>query len=118
MNVSKPVFVVGATGRHGGTGGMVARSLLYLGIPVRGLARTVDARADELRAAGAELVFGDLNDRRSLVGLLDGIDTAYLTYPISGGIVNAAANFASAGRAAGLKRAVIMSMAPSHPQSP
>src|SRR5260370_36438251 len=33
-------------------------------------------------------------------------------------MVNAGANFAPAGREAGLKRAVIMSMAPSHPQSP
>jgi uncharacterized protein YbjT (DUF2867 family) len=118
MSTSKPIFVVGATGRHGGTGGIVARSLLNLGIPVRGLARTLDARADKLRADGAEIVTGDLNDRQTLIGLLDGIETAYFTYPISGGIVNAAANFASAGRAAGLKRVVVMSMAPSHPQSP
>jgi uncharacterized protein YbjT (DUF2867 family) len=33
-------------------------------------------------------------------------------------VVDAAANFASAGRAAGLKRVVVMSMGASHPKSP
>jgi uncharacterized protein YbjT (DUF2867 family) len=46
------------------------------------------------------------------------VTTGYFTYPIAGGIVDAAANFASAARAAGLKRLVVMSMAPTHPDSP
>ena len=113
-----PIFVVGATGRHGGTGGVVARSLLARQIPLRSLARRPDERTDELRARGAEIVQGDLHDRASLIGALEGVATAYFTYPISGGIVAAAANFASAARTAGVKRVVVMSMAPSHPQSP
>ncbi len=61
---------------------------------------------------------GDLHERSSLIEALSGMETAFFTYPISGGIVGAAANFASAGRAVGLKRIVVMSMAPSHPESP
>jgi uncharacterized protein YbjT (DUF2867 family) len=115
---AKPLFVVGATGRHGGTGATVARMLLARGVPVRALVRTIDGRVEPLKALGAQIVMGDLHERSSLIEALDGIETAFFTYPISGGVVDAAANFASAGREVGLKRTVVMSMAPSHPQSP
>src|SRR5258706_1062749 len=114
----KSVFVVGGTGRHGGTGAFVARHLLRSGVPVRALARQRDVRAEALQALGAEVVIGDLRDRRSLVPALQDIEIAFFTYPIAGGVVEAAANFASAGRTAGLKRIVVMSMAPAHPESP
>jgi uncharacterized protein YbjT (DUF2867 family) len=78
----------------------------------------LDSRIEPLKALGAEIAQADLHDRLSLIPALDGIQTAYFTYPIAGGIVEAAANFASAGRATGLKRLVVMSMGPSHPQSP
>jgi uncharacterized protein YbjT (DUF2867 family) len=115
---SKPIFVIGGTGRHGGTGAYVARQLLKLGMPVRALVRQRDDRARSLEELGAEVVVGDLHDRRSLIPALDGTFTAYFTYPIAGGIVDAAANFASAARVAGLKRLVVMSMAPATPDSP
>jgi uncharacterized protein YbjT (DUF2867 family) len=110
--------VVGGTGRHGGTGAYVARQLLKLGIPVRALVRERDDRAKALEEIGAKVVVGDLRDRRSLIPALEGTVTGYFTYPIACGIVDAAANFASAARAAGLKRLVVMSMAPAHPDSP
>jgi uncharacterized protein YbjT (DUF2867 family) len=113
-----PIVVVGGTGRHGGTGAYVARHLLRLGIPVRALVRERDDRARALEEIGAKVVVGDLRDRRSLIPALEGTVTGYFTYPIAGGIVDAAANFASAARAAGLKRLVVMSMAPAHPDSP
>jgi uncharacterized protein YbjT (DUF2867 family) len=112
-----PIFVVGGTGRHGGTGAYVARHLLKLHIPVRALVRERDDRARALEEIGAEVVIGDLRDRRSLIPALEGTVAAYFTYPIADGIVDAAANFASAARAVGLKRLVVMSMAPAHPDS-
>jgi uncharacterized protein YbjT (DUF2867 family) len=115
---AKPIFVVGATGRHGGTGAAVARMLLARGVPVRALVRTIDERVAPLKALGAQIVVGDLHQRSSLIEALDGIETAFFIYPIARGVLDAAANFASAGRVAGLKRTVVMSMAPSHPQSP
>jgi uncharacterized protein YbjT (DUF2867 family) len=120
MSESKvnPILVVGGTGRHGGTGAYVARQLLKLGIPVRALVRERDDRAKALEEIGAKVVVGDLRDRRSLIPALEGTVTGYFTYPIAGGIVDAAANFASAARAAGLKCLVVMSMAPAHPDSP
>jgi uncharacterized protein YbjT (DUF2867 family) len=116
--VLNPILVVGGTGRHGGTGAYVARQLLRLGIPVRALVRERDDRVKALEEIGAKVVVGDLRDRRSLIPALEGTVTGYFTYPIAGGIVDAAANFASAARAAGLKRLVVMSMAPTHPDSP
>jgi uncharacterized protein YbjT (DUF2867 family) len=58
------VLVVGATGNQGGA---AARALLERGWPVRGLVRDPTAPAARaLRAAGAELVTGDLDDPGSL----------------------------------------------------
>lgn len=111
-------LVIGATGRHGGTGRFVVEMLRQRDIPVRALVRTQDERAEALAALGAEIVVGDLNDRRTLAPALQGVARAYFTYPISGGVVNAAAHFAAAGREAGLKRIVVMSMGASHPESP
>jgi uncharacterized protein YbjT (DUF2867 family) len=59
---SKPIFVIGGTGRHGGTGAYVARQLLKLGIPVRSLVRQIDDRARALEELGAEVVVGDLRE--------------------------------------------------------
>src|SRR5580658_2694155 len=99
-----PILVVGGTGRHGGTGAYVVRQLIKLGIPVRALVRQRDDRAAALEEIGTKVVVGDLRDRRSLIPALEGTAAAYFTYPIASGIVDAAANFASAARAAGLKR--------------
>ena len=85
---SKPIFVIGGTGRHGGTGAYAARQLLKVGIPVRALVRQRDDRAKSLEELGAEVVVGDLHDRRSLIPALEGTVTAYFTYPIAGGIVD------------------------------
>ena len=115
---ARPILVLGATGNHGATGFWVARQLRQRGVPVRALTRQADGRVAPLREIGVEVVTGDLADRRSLPAALDGIETAYFTYPVAAGAVEAAANFASAGRAAGLCRVVVMSMAVARPDSP
>ncbi|OQW69715.1 MAG: hypothetical protein BVN33_18020 [Proteobacteria bacterium ST_bin13] len=115
---SKPILVVGATGRHGGTGRIVADALLDSGQPIRIITRKIDDRIDSLRARGADVFQADLHDRLSTLAALDGVETAYFTYPIAGGVIDAAANFAGAARETGLKRLVTMSMGPAHPKSP
>lgn len=114
----KPILVVGAAGRHGGTGMTVILALREAGRPVRALVRRLDERSEVLAGQGIEVVAGDLHDRRALAPALDGVETAYFTYPVAAGIVEAAANFAAAGRAAGLRRVVVMSMGVSRPDSP
>lgn len=114
-----PILVTGATGRHGNTGGLLVRRLLAEGYPVRVLARTLSERTDRLSELGAEIVVGDLHDRRSLVPALADVDLAYFTYPIAAGVVTAAANYAAAVREVGrAPRTVVMSMGPAHPGHP
>jgi uncharacterized protein YbjT (DUF2867 family) len=114
----KRILVLGATGRHGGTGAYVAHALRAAGHQVRTLVRTIDSRTKLLEATGAEVVVGNLFDQRSLLEPLQDIDVAYFTYPVADGIIEAAANFSSAARAKGLKRVVVMSMGASSPDSP
>lgn len=114
-----PILVTGATGRHGNTGEYLVTCLRDAGRSVRVLARTLSERTDRLADLGAEVVVGDLHDRRSLLPALDDVDLAYFTYPIDAGIIPAAANYASAVREVGRRpRTVVMSMGPSHPESP
>jgi uncharacterized protein YbjT (DUF2867 family) len=112
------ILVTGATGRHGGTGQYLTRLLVAAGAPVRALVRTRDARSEALAALGAEVVVGDFADLESLKAALGGVTAAAFNYPVNAGIVEAAARFAEAGRAAGLTRVVVNSMGPAHPQSP
>jgi len=118
-NTGGPVLVTGATGRHGGTGLHLVHGLRDAGWHVRVLVRVRDERVSTLEAAGAEVAIGDLHDRNSLVGAMKGAATAYFTYPINKGVIDAAAIFASAAReAATVERIVVMSMGASNPQSP
>jgi hypothetical protein len=114
----KPLFVSGATGRHGGTGHVIIRELLKKGARVRALARVDDERPASLRAAGADVVIGDLHDYRTLRSSLEGVEAAYFTYPMKFGSVDAAANFAAAARAARVPRIVIMSAISAGPEHP
>lgn len=117
--MTNPILVTGATGRHGNTGEYLVRRLREEGRTVRVLARTLGERTDRLAAMGAEVVVGDLHDRRSLVPALTDVDLAYFTYPIDAGVVPAAANYAAAVREVGRRpRTVVMSMGPAHPENP
>ena len=117
--MSAPILVIGATGRHGGSGTTVVDRLLSRGRPVRALVRTEDDRADGLRRRGATTVVGDLHDRASLVAAVDGVSAVYFAYPIAAGVIPAAANLASVLVAAGSSaHVVVMSMAVSSLDSP
>ncbi len=117
--MTHPVLVLGATGRHGNTGGHLVRRLVEEGHAVRALARSHSMRTEELAEWGAEIVIGDLHDRRSLIPALADVDLAFFTYPIAAGAVPAAANYAAAAREVGRSlRTVVMSMGPAHPENP
>ena len=114
-----PVLVIGATGRHAGTGTTVVDRVLAQGRPVRAMVRTDDARASELRRRGATQVVADLHDRASLVAAAAGVGAPHFTYPVAAGVIPAAANLASvlcdSGSTAHL---VVMSMVVSSVDSP
>ncbi|WP_280431237.1 NmrA family NAD(P)-binding protein [Nocardia brasiliensis] len=112
-------LVIGAGGRHGGTGSHVVRRLREHEHAVRVLVRVVDERAQRLRALGAHIVVGDLLDHRTLDAAVRDVDAVYFTYPVAPGIVQAAAGLAAAiRRAATSPRVVVMSMAVSASDSP
>jgi uncharacterized protein YbjT (DUF2867 family) len=116
---AQTILVIGATGRHAGTGATVVDRLLSRGLPVRAMVRTDDDRASELRRRGAATVVADLHDRASLVATVDGVSAIYFTYPIAAGVIPAAANLASVLRDVGsTAHLVVMSMAVSSLDSP
>lgn len=69
------ILVVGSSGE---LGGMIARGVIAAGLPVRALVRS-QVDADRLAASGAEPVFGDLKDGRSLAAACRGIQTVVTT---------------------------------------
>src|SRR6516162_6680668 len=106
-SMSQPILVTGAAGgAQGSTGRRVASLLLEQGIPVRALVHKLDARSDELRQKGAEVVEGDLLDPASVQAAMHNVKRAYFTYPVADGLLEAATIFAAAARAEGLELVV------------
>lgn len=118
-SLTAPILVIGATGRHGGTGATVVDRLLRAGRTVRALVRAEDDRAESLRRRGAATVVADLHDRASLLPAVEGVGAVYFTYPIAAGVISAAANLASTlAEHAPTAHLVVMSMVVSSPDSP
>ncbi|MFB8009595.1 NmrA/HSCARG family protein [Nocardia sp. NPDC056000] len=79
-----PILVIGATGRQGGA---TATALLERGWPVRAFVRDPEApKAVALRAAGAELMVGDLDDEDSLRKAMDGTHGVFLMLTMMSGV--------------------------------
>ena len=113
------VLVIGATGRHGGTGVRVVERLQAAGRAVRALVRSDDDRAERLRESGVHTLLGDLHDRRTLLPALDGAGSVYVAYPVAAGIVDALTNVASVIREQGSSpHVVIMGSGAADPNSP
>lgn len=71
------ILVVGSTGA---VGSLVAKSLAKAGKKVTALVRDVASnKSQELKAAGANLVVGDLKDAASIRKALEGVDTVICT---------------------------------------
>ncbi|MFI7610905.1 NmrA/HSCARG family protein [Nonomuraea terrae] len=114
MSNNRTVLVTGATG---GQGGAVARRLLHDGWAVRALVRDPDQQgAKELKALGAELVTGDLDDPESLRAAARGVHGVFsvqpadLTDPHPAIEVRQGKNVADAAEAAGVTHLVYSSV--------
>ena len=117
--MSHPILVTGAAGGpQGSTGRLVASLLLEQGIPVRAFVHKLDARSDELRKQGAEVVEGDLLNPASVQAAMRNVKRAYFTYPVADGLLEAAAIFAAAARDAGLELVVNNSQFQGTPDDP
>jgi uncharacterized protein YbjT (DUF2867 family) len=102
--MSQPILITGASGgSQGSTGRFVAGLLLKQGVPVRAFVHKLDARSDELRQQGAEIVEGDLLNPATVQVAMKDVKRAFFTYPVADGLIEAATIFAAAARDAGLE---------------
>jgi uncharacterized protein YbjT (DUF2867 family) len=82
--MAEPLYLV--TGAGGGTGG-VSRQVVELlrnhGQRVRAVVHHDDARADPLRAIGAEVMVGDLTDPQAVADAISGADRMFFSMGVS-----------------------------------
>jgi uncharacterized protein YbjT (DUF2867 family) len=102
--MSQTILVTGAAGgQQGSTGRLVTMLLLKQGFPVRAFVHKLDARSDELRQQGAEIVEGNLLDPASVQAAMKDVQRAYFTYPVQDGLLEAATIFAASASDAGVQ---------------
>jgi NAD(P)H dehydrogenase (quinone) len=89
------------TGAAGDTGRVAVRESIKRGLNVRAMVHSKDVRSESLAKLGAEVVVGDHLDIDSIYAAMQGIDAAYLVYPVQPGLLDATVNFAQAAKESG-----------------
>ncbi|HKZ08984.1 MAG TPA: NAD(P)H-binding protein [Methylomirabilota bacterium] len=103
------ILVTGAAGQLGAVGRSVTGLLLERGLPVRAMVRREDDRAAALRAAGAEVVVGDLLEPADVLRVVSGCRRVYFGMSVSPGYLEATVTMAAVARAVGVNALVNMS---------
>jgi len=103
------ILVTGAAGQVGAVGRTVTELLLDRGLAVRAMVRTEDDRAAALRAAGAEVVVGDLLEPADVYRAVSGCQRVYFGMSVSASYLEAAVTMAAVAREAGVSALVNMS---------
>jgi NAD(P)H dehydrogenase (quinone) len=103
------ILVTGAAGQLGGVGRTVSGLLLHRGLPVRAMVRREDDRAAALRAAGAEVVVGDLLEPADVYRVVSGCSRVYFGMSVSAGYLEATVTMAAVAREVGVNALVNMS---------
>ncbi|MEO8224686.1 MAG: SDR family oxidoreductase [Gammaproteobacteria bacterium] len=96
------------TGVTGKTGGASAQALLKKGVPLRAIVRNAE-KAAALKAAGVELVIGDVTDKAVLEKAMVGVDKAFMTMPNGEKQLELEKQFIDVAKQAGVKHIVKMS---------
>src|SRR4029450_9869803 len=109
MAENGPIHVTGAAGRLGAVGRTVTGLLLDRGLQVRAMVRREDDRAVALRAAGAEVVVGDLLEPADVDRIVSGCGRVYFGMSVSAGYLEATVTMAAVAREAGVNAVVNMS---------
>src|SRR6186713_2051156 len=104
-----PILVTGAAGNLGAVGRTVTGLLLDRGLPVRAMVRREDNRAAALRAAGAEVVVGDLLEPADVYRVVKGCRRVYFGMSVSPGYLEATVTMAAVAREVGVNALVNMS---------
>lgn len=113
MSDNREVLVAGATGKQGGA---AAKALIEKGFKIKALTRNPSSPiARALQKAGAEIVKGDLTDKASLAGALEGVYAVFaMTTPFQNGHgaeVEQGINIVDAAKSAGIGHLVFSSVA-------
>jgi uncharacterized protein YbjT (DUF2867 family) len=103
------ILVTGAAGQLGAVGRTVTGLLLERGLPVRAMVRHEDDRAAALRAAGAEVVVGDLLAPADVARVVRGCRRVYFGMSVSAGYLEATVIMAAVARDVGVDALVNMS---------
>src|ERR1700674_3181617 len=106
---SGSILVTGAAGQLGAVGRPVTGLLLERGLPVRAMVRREDDRAAALRAAGAEVVVGDLLEPADVYRVVSGCRRVYFGMSVSSGYLEATVTMAAVAREIGVDALVNMS---------
>ena len=109
MTENGSILVTGAAGQLGAVGRTVTGLLLERGLPVRAMVRREDDRAAALRAAGAEVVVGDLLEPADVYGVVSGCRRVYFGMSVSAGYLEATVTMAAVARDVGVDALVNMS---------
>ena len=96
------ILITGATGMFGSR---VLRETLARQAEVRALVHS-PANAEQVRAGGADVVVGDLDEPESLASVFAGVDTAFIVSPMDERLAIREANALQAAQEAGVRRIV------------
>jgi NAD(P)H dehydrogenase (quinone) len=105
----RSISETGAAGQLGTVGRTVTGLLLDRGFPVRAMVRREDERAASLRAAGAQVVVGDLLEPGDVYRVVSGCGRIYFGMSVSAGYLQATVTMAAVAREAGVNALVNMS---------
>src|SRR6267154_638006 len=103
------MLVTEAAGQLGAVGRTFTGLLLKRGLPVRAMVRRDDDRAAALRAAGGEVVVGDLLEPADVHRVVSGCRRVYFGMSVSAGYLEATVTMAAVARDAGGNALVNMS---------
>ena len=109
MAANGSILVTGAAGKVGAVGRTVSSLLLDRGLPVRAMVRREDDRAAALRAAGAEVVVGDLLEPADVYRVVNGCRRVYFGMSVSATYLEATVTMATVAREVGVDALVNMS---------
>jgi NAD(P)H dehydrogenase (quinone) len=104
--MNRKVLITGATGD---TGRAAVKESIKSGLDVRAMVHGKDNRSAALEKLGAQVVVGDLQEIHTIREAMDGIDAAYLVYPVAPGLITATVNFAQAAKEAGVSTIINLS---------
>ena len=109
MEDNGSILVTGAAGQLGGVGRTVTQLLIERGLRVRAMVRREDDRAAALRAAGADVVVGDLLEPADVHRVVDGCRRIYFGMSVSPSYLEATVTMAAVAREVGVDALVNIS---------